>query len=81
VSDAYEAQGAQAALYAEAIPGLGYAIMDTSAELGIMTEFYEEWSVKPLYDHMRRSAAGFDGSDPLRILSFADLTAPVPRRR
>jgi catechol 2,3-dioxygenase-like lactoylglutathione lyase family enzyme len=74
----YEAQGAQAALYAEAIPGLGYAIMDTSSQLGIMTEFYEEWTVKPLYDHMRRSAVGFDGSNPVRILSFADLAVPVP---
>ena len=72
----YEAEGSQAALYAEAIPGLGYAIMDTSAQLGVMTEFYEEWTVKPLYDYLKRTAATFDGTDPIRPLDFADLELP-----
>jgi Glyoxalase/Bleomycin resistance protein/Dioxygenase superfamily len=73
----YEAQGCAAALYAEAIPGLGYAIMDTSRELGVMTEFYEEWTVKPLYDYMKRTALNFDGRDPIRKLDFTQLDAPV----
>lgn len=74
----YEAEGCAAALYAEAIPGIGYAIMDTSKQLGVMTELYEEWTVKPLYDYMKRTAAGWDGSNPVRLLDFTELAAPVP---
>jgi Glyoxalase/Bleomycin resistance protein/Dioxygenase superfamily len=74
----YEADGAQAALYAEIFPGIGYAIMDTSAQLGLMTEMYEEWTVKPLYDYMKRTAATFDGTNPVRLLDFHELEAPVP---
>ena len=75
----YEADGSPEALYAEVYEGVGYAIMDTSAQLGIMTEMYEEWTVKPFYDHMKRTAAQFDGTDIIRTLDFAALDAPIPR--
>ena len=74
----YKSEGCAAALYAEAIPGLGYAIMDTSKQLGVMTELYEEWSVRPLYDYMKRTAADWDGCNPVRPLDFTELATPVP---
>lgn len=74
----YEAEGCPAALYAEILPGIGYALMDTSATLGVMTELYEEWTVKPLYDYMKRTALDFDGTDPVRKLDFAELDDPIP---
>jgi hypothetical protein len=77
----YEAAGSPAALYAETFPGMPYVIMDTSAQLGIMTEFYEEWVIKPMYDYMKRTAAEFDGTNPIRPLNFGDLDASVPPRR
>lgn len=71
----YEAAGCAAALYAETFPnGLGaYAIMDTSAQLGIMTELYEEEGTRPFYDHLAESAKKFDGRDPVRKMQFSDL--------
>jgi Glyoxalase/Bleomycin resistance protein/Dioxygenase superfamily len=69
----YEAQGCPAALYAEEPLDVPYAIMDTSAQLGFMTELYEWWVVKPLYDLMKETAATFDGTDPVRSLRFADF--------
>lgn len=77
----YEAQGAPAALYAEMMWGTGYAIMDTSAQLGLMTEFYEEWTVKPVYDELKRAAANFDGKDPIRTMDFDKLATPVRPKR
>jgi hypothetical protein len=74
----YEALGCPAALYGEMIWGTAYAIMDTSKELGVMTEFYEEWTVKTLYDYMKQAAATFDGTDPVRTFDFASLDVPKP---
>lgn len=73
----YKEQGFDAALYAEALPGLPYAIMDTSSVLGVMTEFYEEWTVKPFYDYMKRTSLEFDGTNPVRELDFHDLEPAV----
>lgn len=73
----YEAEGCQAALYAEALPDAPYALMDTSASLGVMTEMYEEWTVKPFYDHLKEVSRGFDGRDPIRKLQFGDIAPPV----
>jgi hypothetical protein len=69
----YEAEGCPAALYAEEPLAAPYAIMDTSAQFGFMTELYEYWVVKPLYDIMKAEAAKFDGTDPIRLLQFTDL--------
>ena len=71
----YEAGGVEAALYAETFPnGMGaYAIMDTSAQLGIMTELYEEEGTRPFYDHLAKSAKSFDGTNVVRSMKFTDL--------
>ena len=71
----YEAEGCEAALYGETFPNrLGrYAIMDTSKQLGVMTELYEEEGTRPFYDHLKKSAEGFDGTDPIRRMQFTDI--------
>ena len=71
----YEAEGCEAALYGETFPNrLGrYAIMDTSKQLGVMTELYEEEGTRPFYDHLKKSAEGFDGTDPIRRMQVTDI--------
>jgi hypothetical protein len=45
-----------------------YAMMDTRAELGILTEIYEEAVVGDFYRMVRDAAQDFDGRDPIRYL-------------
>ncbi|MEU1956696.1 VOC family protein [Nocardia rhamnosiphila] len=70
----FEKAGYIEALYAEAAPGRGYSIMDTSADLGFMVELYEERMVAPFYQMVREAAADFDGTDPVRLFDLAIVT-------
>lgn len=70
----FEKAGYVEALYAEAAPGRGYSIMDTSADLGFMVELYEERMVAPFYKLVKEAAQDFDGTDPVRPFDFAVVT-------
>lgn len=68
----FEAAGHPAALYAEVTPGQGFAMMDCVAELGHFVELYEpSAALLGVYDLVRTSAQGWDGSDLIRELSFS----------
>lgn len=68
----FEEAGHPAALYAEVMPGAGFAMMDCVAELGHFIELYEPTeTLLGVYDLVRSSARGWDGSEPIRDLTFA----------
>lgn len=68
----FEEAGHPAALYAEVMPGAGFAMMDCVAELGHFVELYEpSETLLGIYELVRSSAVDWDGSDPIRELSFA----------
>lgn len=68
----FEDAGHPAALYAEVAPGQGFAMMDCVAELGHFIELYEpSEALLGVYELVRASAQGWDGSDPIRDLSFS----------
>lgn len=63
----FEAAGHEAALYAEVAPGVGFAMMDCVATLGHFVELYEPSpQLLGVYDLVKSSAQGFDGTDPIR---------------
>ena len=66
----FEAAGRETALHAQTGAGLAFAMIDTSADLGHMTEVYEGRHVCGFYDTVRQAARDFDGGDPLIPLSF-----------
>lgn len=70
----FEAEGCEAALYAETFENRTgrYAIMDTSKQLGVMTEMYEESGTREFYDLLKRSADEFDGTNLIRKMKFSD---------
>jgi catechol 2,3-dioxygenase-like lactoylglutathione lyase family enzyme len=65
---AQRAQGNAIALEAATENGTGFAMVDTSRELGHMLELYERAKVAPFYAVVREAARGWDGSEPLRRL-------------
>lgn len=68
----FEEAGHPAALYAEVAPGQGFAMMDCVAELGHFIELYEPTeTLLGVYDIVRSSAQGWDGSDLIREFSFS----------
>ncbi len=62
------AQRAEIALEAATANGTGFAMVDTSRELGHMTELYEREKLAPFYAMVREAARNWDGRDPLRRL-------------
>ncbi|MBS0393175.1 MAG: VOC family protein [Proteobacteria bacterium] len=63
------AGGAAVALDAETTDGVRFAMLDTRARLGHMTELYEPVpALTRFYDYVRRKAVGWDGRDPVRRL-------------
>jgi hypothetical protein len=54
-------------LYAETAAGMQFAFHDARAERGHLVEIYERTDrLAWFYDMVRESAAGWDGSDPIR---------------
>lgn len=67
----YEAAGWCEAFYGESAPGVGFAMMDTSAAFGHMTELYEPTpGLLAFYGRVRAQAVTFDGTDPVRPFRF-----------
>jgi hypothetical protein len=56
--------------------GYDYTFIDTRDAFGVMTEIYERSYLEPFYNHLRDSAEGWDGSDPIRYLG---ATSSDPR--
>ncbi len=68
--DTFVAGGAALALDAETADGVRFAMLDTRALLGHMTELYEPTpALTRFYDYVRRKAAGWAGRDPVRRLA------------
>ena len=68
---AFGSAGRETALHAQTGTGLTFAMIDTSADLGHMTELYEGRQVQGFYDTVRQAAGGFAGGDPIIPLSFS----------
>nr|WP_254911359.1 VOC family protein [Sphingomonas sp. CDS-1] len=67
----FEATGHAVGLYAEVSPGVGFAMMDCVAELGHYVELYEPTpQLLGVYDLVRKSAEGFDGTEPIRYFAI-----------
>jgi hypothetical protein len=67
----YEAGGHAEAFYGEAAPGVGFAMMDTAAAFGHMTELYEPTpGLVAFYARIKAQAGSFDGADPVRSFRF-----------
>lgn len=66
---AERARGAAIALEAATANGTGFAMVDTSRELGHMLELYERARLAPFYAMVRDAARGWDGREPVRKLS------------
>jgi catechol 2,3-dioxygenase-like lactoylglutathione lyase family enzyme len=67
----FTAQGFEEGLYAEVMPGAGFAMMDTVKAYGHFTELYEPSPpLLGVYDLVKRSSEGFDGTDVIRPFSF-----------
>jgi hypothetical protein len=67
---AIAALGGAAALEAETADGVAFAMLDTMAALGHMTELYEPApALRRFYDFVRRQSVGWDGRDPVRRLA------------
>jgi hypothetical protein len=62
------ARGAAIALEATTPNGTDFAMVDTSRELGHMTELYERAKLAPFYALVREAARSWDGRDPVRRL-------------
>ena len=55
---------------AKTLTGTEFAFVDTVGELGHMIEIYEATpALREFYESVRRSAEGWDGSDPVRMRS------------
>lgn len=68
----YNAAGHETALYAEMNDGFAFAMMDTVATSGHMVELYQPVaSLTGFYDYVAKCAARFDGTDPVRTITFA----------
>lgn len=59
-------RGAAIALEASTANGTAFAMVDTSRELGHMTELYEREKLAPFYAMVREAARDWRGHDPLR---------------
>ncbi|HEX7373481.1 MAG TPA: VOC family protein, partial [Steroidobacteraceae bacterium] len=67
--DEFGARGAVIALDARTSTGVEFAMIDPAQRLGHMLELYEPGEdLKRFYAYVRKSAAGWDGSRPLRRL-------------
>lgn len=67
--DEFSARGAAIALDARTSTGVDFAMIDQVGRLGHMLELYEAGEdLRRFYAHVRKSAAGWDGSRPLRRL-------------
>ncbi|MES2271901.1 MAG: VOC family protein [Pseudomonadota bacterium] len=67
----FNAAGHETALYAQMNDGFAFAMMDTVADTGHMVELYAPVpSLVGFYDFVAKSAAKFDGSDPVRTITF-----------
>jgi len=66
---AQRAHGYAIALEATTANGTGFAMVDTSAELGHMLELYERAKLAPFYAMVRDAARGWDGREPVRRLA------------
>jgi hypothetical protein len=68
---AYEKAGFETGLYAEVVPGAGFAMMDCVAAYGHFVEMYEPTPMLlGVYDKVRTAARDFIGQDILRPLVF-----------
>ena len=68
--EAARERGEAVALEAMTQSGVHFAMVDTSTQLGHMLELYEQTpALADFYAFIRRKAAGWDGSRPLRELS------------
>jgi hypothetical protein len=66
---AYRARGVALALDARTSTGVEFAMLDMTATLGHMLEIYEPGAdLRRFYAFIRKAAAGWDGSRPLRHL-------------
>lgn len=65
---AQRAAGAAIALEATTTNGTGFAMVDTSAQLGHMLELYEREKLAPFYAMVREAARGWDGREPVRAV-------------
>jgi len=65
---AQRASGYAVALEATTANGTGFAMVDTSRELGHMLELYERARLASFYELVREAARGWDGNEPLRRL-------------
>jgi len=64
---ALAARGAPPALAARTADGVAFAMVDTVATLGHMTELYEPVpALTRFYDYVRRKSRDWDGRDPVR---------------
>ena len=66
----FAAAGRQMALHAATGTGLAFAMIDTCADLGHMTELYEGRHVEGFYARVRQTARDFAGGDPIIPLSL-----------
>lgn len=66
---AIAAEGLEVATRARTIGGTEFAFVDTVASLGHMLEIYAgEQGLRDFYAFVRTASAGWDGSDPVRLL-------------
>ena len=72
--ESYNAAGHATALYAEMkSDGFAFAMMDTVAAFGHMIELYKPLpALTGFYDFVRQAAAGWDGKEPVRTISFRE---------
>lgn len=67
----HEKQGRAIGLYAEMADGFPFAMIDMVAERGHFLELYEPRpSLIGFYDMVARKAEAWDGTDPVRTISF-----------
>ena len=67
--EAYRGRGIGVALEARTTTGVDFAMVDLTATLGHMLELYEPGAgLLRFYAHVRKAAAGWDGSRPVRRL-------------
>lgn len=67
---ALDAAGFPEVLHASTAAGVSFAFHDARAELGHLIEVYERAPrLVQFYDMVRRAAEGWDGRDPVRVLS------------
>jgi hypothetical protein len=67
----YQDAGFELGLYAEAMPGVGFAMMDCVKTYGHFVELYEPTAViLGIYETVKTAAQNFDGTDVIRSFSF-----------